>query len=137
LVISLADKQEYGGANSIKKEFVFTTSDQVILQNNISPAAYRKIIQRADAVFASSSECRLLKQAYGQSDVTSQAIFRGVLKKLSCPVDDLAAYIVDNDDKVHAASLITQAMEKKVSVLAVLGWTLFSIAFLLKVHYYL
>jgi exosortase/archaeosortase len=28
-------------------------------------------------------------------------------------------------------------MEKKVSVLAVLGWTLFSIAFLLKVHYYL
>ena len=133
----MADKQVYGGANIIKKEFVFTTADQVVLQNNISPASYRKIIQRSDAVFANATECRLLKQMYVQSDVTSQSILRGVFRKLSCDTNDLAAYVIDHTDKVNAASIVTKVTGKKVSVLAVLGWTLFSVAFLLKVHYYL
>lgn len=139
LTISLADKQVYGGPNTIKKEFIFTTADQVVFQNNISPASYRKIIQRADSVFASATECRLLKQIYAESDITSQSIFKNLFKKMSCDVTDLTAYLSREHDieKVNAASFITQTMEKKVSVLSVLGWALFSIAFLLKVHYYL
>ncbi|MBU0627155.1 hypothetical protein KKG31_02880 [Patescibacteria group bacterium] len=107
LVISIADKQEYGGANVLKKEFEFQTAKGMLLQNNISPELYRKIIKRSENVFASDVECRMLKQAYAEIDSASQEILKGVLNKMACDTTDIPLFVQQySSDTVQAASLL-------------------------------
>jgi len=137
LDISLSDLQSYGWANEIKKSFSFETADSMALLNNITPEMYRKIVSKSEAVFASAVECRMLKQMYAEIDTTSQKILGDVFKKLACDTTDLSVFVQqESADKVHAASLASVQENKKVSVLWVLGWMLFGIALMLKLHYY-
>lgn len=139
LEITVLDLQNYGGANTIKKNFSFETTEDMTLMNNISPDIYRKIIGKATNVFASAPECRMLKQMYAEIDGMSQKILDGVFAKLACDLSDLPAFVQKTSlDNVQAASLASLQAQKaeRVSVFTVLWWLLFGIVLVLKLHYY-
>ena len=137
LTITASDLQKYGWANEIKKSFSFETAKWMVLLNNINPEIYRKIVGKAVNVFASAPECRMLKQLYAEIDTTSQTILGGVFGKLACDVSDLSTFVQQEAaDKVHAADMTSFQANKKVSVLGVLWWVLFSVALMLKLYYY-
>jgi len=61
-----------------------------------------------------------------------------VLKKLVCDTSDLALYVNQySSEKVQAGSVMNSSQtDKNISVLAIVGWTLFIIALFLKFSYY-
>lgn len=139
LQVSVSDSQKYGGANISRKQFKFETVTGMVLQNNVSPAAYRNVVKKSATIAWSDLECKVLKQVYAQGNDNDRALLKNVLRKLICDTSDIALIMEETSlEKVRAGSMIAwNSDDENFSVLAVVWWVLFFIALALKIHYYI
>lgn len=131
LTISISDKQNYGWANMITKTFNFVTQNGIVFENSITPTMYRNLIGKAKAIYATAEECAALSLLWNSAD-TIQFPFE--------PIESLSKKINCSFDKATILKSLSKNKEKAksnvfLSVFSVLGWVLFGITFILKLHY--
>jgi len=140
--VSIADKQKYGWANEVKKQFRVVTSTGVLLDSAIEPEKLRGLLQGTLLSQGSSSECALLQKIYMNSNIYYQYKVRKILNKLSCEIPDdedlIWRWVVEvwNDNVDIVASVDDVPIAGEFSVFCILGWMLFVITLILKMYYF-
>lgn len=131
LIVSIADKQSYGWPNSSTKTFNFTTHSSIVFENTITPTMYRNLANKAKAIYATSEECAALS-FLGINASSLNFPFdplESLSKKINCPFDkETISKAIEKNKEATKSSLF-------ISVFAILGWILFAITFVLKLHY--
>jgi hypothetical protein len=133
--VQVSDLQSYWWANTSKKQFKFNTATGMLLLNNIAPSTYRKIINQKDKIVWSSTECNILWNIFSVWNTKDQKIINWLIQKLWCEIE--LSYTPKTDSSFVSADNPFNKKEWKVSVLTVVWRLLFSIALLLKIHYYI
>lgn len=131
LNISVNDKQIYWWANTSTKTFTFTTQNNIAFENNLSPTQYRNLAEKAKAIYATAEECAALT-LLGNNASSIQFPFEPIeslSKKINCSFDKNKVINSLEKNKDTAKSTVF------LSVFSVLGWVLFGITFILKLHY--
>lgn len=131
LDISVNDKQNYGWPNTITKTFNFTTHNSIVFENNLTPTQYRNISEKAKDIYATVEECAALSLLWSNA-YTIQFPFEPIeslSKKINCAFDKTMIIKSIEQNKEKAKSTVF------LSVFSILGWVLFGITFILKLHY--
>ncbi|MFA6256582.1 MAG: hypothetical protein WC606_05430 [Candidatus Absconditabacterales bacterium] len=137
LKISVADQQSYGGANQTESIYNFKTATGMLLNKNINPMMFRKIVQEADKISASSDECKLLIKLGSEPGISYQNALTSIIQKLGCDTNTIDTAVTSPSEKQALAMNTSQQQYRNISVFATIGWILFFIAFTLKIHYLL
>lgn len=135
LKISATDKQSYWGANTTDTTYAFQSATGMLLNKNISPMMFRQIVQEAGKISASTDECILLADFYGNSAVKYQQIIKSMIQKLWCDLASLEPALLASGDISSTDASSSDNHRKKVSVFATIWWLLFFVVFGLKIHY--
>lgn len=133
LAIVIGDKQVYWWANTSKKTFTFTTHPSIVFENSLTPTMYRNLAGKAKNIYATAEECAALA-FLGSNALTLQFPFEPIeslSKKINCPFDKSSILSSLEQNKTAAKSTVF------ISVFSILGWVLFGITFILKLHYLL
>ena len=131
LNISVSDKQIYWWANISTKTFNFKTHNNIVFENNLTPTQYRNLANKAKTIYATAEECAALSLLWS-SAYTTQFPFdpiESLSKKIGCSFDKTAIIKSIEQNKEKAKSTVF------LSVFSILGWVLFGITFILKLHY--
>ena len=99
----------------------------------MAPAIFRQMARGAEKLFATPDECALLWQQYTLVQVDKKNIMGNVLDKLACSPDTMSGDLQDVQPSPPQEK--TNKAESSVSVFAALGWLLFVITLILKLHY--
>lgn len=133
LAIVIGDKQSYWWANTSKKTFTFSTHSWIVFENALTPTMYRNLAGKAKNIYATAEECAALTFLWS-NQTSLQFPFEPIAslsKKINCPFDPSPITSSLEKNKSTAKSTVF------ISVFSVLGWVLFAITFVLKLHYLL
>lgn len=121
--LSVSDKQVYWWANSITKVYNLETMSEMYLLNKITPEEFRKIVNSQKYYKWTEQECEFLAYNYSLAqhdwDSQQQTVILSINHRLSCP-----------DIESSADDLILDEFNW-ISLLSVLGWTMFVCSFLI------
>jgi len=98
---------------------------------------FRKIVQEADKISASSDECKLLIKLGSEPGISYQNALTSIIQKLGCDTNTIDTAVTSPSEKQALAMNTSQQQYRNISVFATIGWILFFIAFTLKIHYLL
>jgi len=131
LNISVSDKQIYWWANTSTKTFNFKTHNNIVFENNLTPTQYRNLANKAKAIYATAEECAALTLLGSNASSINFPFepIESLSKKINCSFDksDIVKSIEKNKETVKSTVFL--------SVFSILGWVLFGITFILKLHY--
>lgn len=133
LNISISDKQNYWWANTSNKIFKFTMHNWVVFESSLTPTMYRELAHKAKSIYATPQECAALNLLWS-SVASIQFPFEPIeslSKKINCSFDKSVIKTSLERNKKIAKSTVF------LSVFSILGWVLFGITFVLKLHYFL
>lgn len=108
----------------------------MVLNKNISPLLFRRITQEAGKISASPTECGTLNALYKNTDPVSQENLSTLIQKNGCDNSMLAISPLESGDTAVLSAEGKMLSYKKLSIFATLGWILFFITFVLKMHYF-
>ncbi|MEI7562672.1 MAG: hypothetical protein WCJ39_02970 [bacterium] len=132
--LSVADKQIYGGANTTSKHISFQTSSGMTFLDPMDPVTFRQMARGAEKLFASPDECALLRQRYTTADSQRKLSISPIINKLACSLASMSGALIQDSQTPPPVEKNIKA-ESSVSAFAALGWLLFIITLILKLHY--
>lgn len=135
LDVIVSDLQEYWWANEAKKEFNFHTATGLVFEWNIKPGQ-ELMINNINIVNGTENECDFLNDIYKRTKWSYQNIIKSVLDKLSCTI---SSENLDSETQIVVSSQDIEKNRKTVKYVSVFGalwWILFTIALILKLHYF-
>lgn len=135
LKIMITDKQSYGWANKTQSIYSFKTATGMLFNKDITPMIFRQIAQEAEKISASATECALLGSLYTSAEVIYQGELKSIIQKVWCDLTSIdTSLLVDEQDSAVNTDK-QQRQYRNISVFATVGWLLFFITFMLKIHY--
>jgi len=84
LNIEVSDKQVYWKANTTRKEYIFQTSNELNLLNEIDPVQFRKLVNKEKYYQWSQAECKWLEEQFLISEDSIKDTILSINKRLSC-----------------------------------------------------
>jgi hypothetical protein len=133
LKISIGDKQIYGGTNTTTKDISFQTSSGVTFLDPMAPSTFRQMARGAEKLFASPDECASLRQRYATAQAEKKLSIGNILDKLACSADTMSGAFQEPEATPSVEKNVKA--ESPISAFAALGWILFVITLILKLHY--
>jgi len=103
LNIEVSDKQVYWKANTTRKEYIFQTSNELNLLNEIDPVQFRKLVNKEKYYQWSQAECKWLEEQFLISEDSIKDTILSINKRLSCADLDWLSGLLnlqEIDDKV-------------------------------------
>jgi hypothetical protein len=100
----------------------------------MAPATFRQMARGAEKLFASPDECASLRQRYAMAEVEKKISIGNILDKLACSADTMSGSFQEPQTTPSVEKNIKA--ESSVSAFAALGWILFIITLILKLHYF-
>lgn len=103
LNIEVSDKQVYSKANTTRKEYIFQTSNELNLLNEIDPVQFRKLVNKEKYYQWSRAECKWLEEQFLISEDSIKDTILSINKRLSCADLDWLSGLLnlqEIDDKV-------------------------------------
>lgn len=137
LKILVTDKQSYGWANKTQSIYNFQTATGMAFNKDINPMVFRQILQEAKKISPTTNECIVLAGLYNKAEANYKKDLTSLIQKIGCDISNIDASILEYEKNNVAAIEKQQKKYRNISVFAALGWILFFVSFVLKLHYLL
>ena len=135
LNLVVGDKQTYGGANTTSKDITFQTASGMVFLDPMAPATFRQMARGAAKLFGSPDECTALRQWYVSANEAQKLSITPILNKLACSAESMSGAFAPPPQATAPVEKNEKAVSP-VSAFAALGWFLFIITLILKLHYF-
>lgn len=104
---------------------------------DINPMVFRQILQEAKKISPTTNECIVLAGLYNKAEANYKKDLTSLIQKIGCDISNIDASILEYEKNNVAAIEKQQKKYRNISVFAALGWILFFVSFVLKLHYLL